>query len=278
MTTMIAESTIVLVGLESVGKSALFRALSGKATPDEANFRGSTVRVRSVLLPERLQRLVDTPGLRVQDDSITTGLALEEVRVADTVVLVACGTHVHQEVATLLAQVGVTLQGHKVALVITFADRVPSALQQVVQHYEAQLGIPVALVNAREMTPEQHQRLLTVIDQATPPATPPMNRAPIFLLPPSPVVNPQPTPGTSMARPLARALGAGFALCCSGLPGLLSGGSGAAGGRCDYPVGDGVAADRRTGAIAFCHARRRLWRVDTRLVFLSLGLSRRSLH
>ncbi len=192
MTTMIAKSTIVLVGLESVGKSALFRAISGEATPDETNFRGSTVRVRSVLLPDRRQRLVDTPGIRVQDDSMTTRLALEEVQMADTVVLVARGTHVHQEVTTLLTQLGVTLQGHKVALAITFADRVSFALQQAVQQYEAQLGISVALVNARQMTPEQHQRLLTVIDQATP-ATQPMNRTPIFLLPSMPVVEPQRT-------------------------------------------------------------------------------------
>ena len=38
--------TIVLIGLESVGKSALFRSLTGEATGDETNFRGSTVRVR----------------------------------------------------------------------------------------------------------------------------------------------------------------------------------------------------------------------------------------
>ncbi|MFO7540894.1 MAG: hypothetical protein R6X32_22870 [Chloroflexota bacterium] len=40
---------IVLIGLESVGKSALFRALTGYAAGDETNYRGSTVRVRSVL-------------------------------------------------------------------------------------------------------------------------------------------------------------------------------------------------------------------------------------
>ena len=35
--------TVVLAGLENVGKSALFRGLTGQATGDEASFRGSTV-------------------------------------------------------------------------------------------------------------------------------------------------------------------------------------------------------------------------------------------
>jgi hypothetical protein len=38
--------TVVLVGLESSGKSAIFRALTGRALGDESNFRGSTVQCR----------------------------------------------------------------------------------------------------------------------------------------------------------------------------------------------------------------------------------------
>ena len=45
-------ASVVLVGFESVGKSALFRGLTGHATGDEANFRGSTVICRRCHLEE----------------------------------------------------------------------------------------------------------------------------------------------------------------------------------------------------------------------------------
>lgn len=35
--------TVMLAGLESAGKTALFRGLTGRMTGDEANVRGSTV-------------------------------------------------------------------------------------------------------------------------------------------------------------------------------------------------------------------------------------------
>jgi Fe2+ transport system protein B len=191
VTPTIAQPTVVLIGLESAGKTALFRGLTGEGVVDETNFRGSTVRVRSGVLPGA--RLVDTPGIHVQDDSVTTRLALQQVTTADTVVLVARGTHVHQEVATLLAQVGVDLRARKTALAITFEDRAAPELAGLVQHYEQTLGIPVALVNARAMTPAQRDRLLTTIAAATPLAATPTNRAPILLLPEAPVVEPQRT-------------------------------------------------------------------------------------
>lgn len=187
----IAQPTIILVGLESVGKSALFRSLTGEATGDESNFRGSTVRVRSGALPAG--RLVDTPGIRVQDDSETTRLALRQVSTADTVVLVVRGTHLQQEVTALVDQLGVDLHGRRVALAVTFEDRADAALQRVVRQYQAQLGIPVALVNARQMTLAQRNRLLTVIEQAAPLGALSANHSPILLLPEVPVIEPQRT-------------------------------------------------------------------------------------
>lgn len=193
MTLAVAQPTIVLVGLESVGKSALFRSLTGEAVGDETNFRGSTVQVRRGSLATG--HLVDTPGIRVQDDSETTRLALQQVSRADTVLLVARGTHIHQEVATLMAQLSVDLQGRRMALVITFADRASAELKELMQRYEAQLGVPMALVNARAMTSAQRDRLLTVIEQAAPLAVkaPPPGRSPILLLSQAPVVEPQRT-------------------------------------------------------------------------------------
>ncbi|MBV7331892.1 50S ribosome-binding GTPase [Chloroflexi bacterium TSY] len=202
------QSTIVLVGLESVGKSALFRALTGEATADETNFRGSTVRVRSAPLSDSVnrcheglekvprtlaRRLIDTPGIRVQDDSVTTQLALEEMQAADTVVLVARGTHIQQEINALLTSLGKHLANRNVALVTTFEDKASSKLDALMREVETDYDIPVALVNARQMSADQRARLLTAIDHAAPLKLDPDQHQSIMLLPDPPVILPEQT-------------------------------------------------------------------------------------
>ncbi|WP_425510029.1 GTPase [Verrucomicrobium spinosum] len=50
--------------MESAGKSALFRGLTGHAAGDEANYRGSTVVCRRCRVPDCTCEVVDTPGIR----------------------------------------------------------------------------------------------------------------------------------------------------------------------------------------------------------------------
>ena len=181
---------VVLVGLESVGKSALFRALTGQATGDELNFRGSTIDVRTAPLREHGAHVVDTPGIRAADDSDTTRLALDQIEQADTVLLVARGTHARQEVETLLSQLGPQLSQHKAALALTFADRSHSQLPAAVQSYTDSLGIPVALVNARQMAESERDTLLQAVATAVPFSSPPK---PMISLPDIPIIQPQTT-------------------------------------------------------------------------------------
>jgi ferrous iron transport protein B len=181
--------TIVLVGLESVGKSALFRQLTGEATGDEANFRGSTVRVRTGQLRAGDRQLIDTPGIRGAEDSLTTRLALQQVAQADRVLLIARGTHIRQEVEKLLSELGSSLHGRRLALAITFADKAAATLPQTATHYARTLGIPVAVINARMLDAQQHSHLLQVLDQATPFP----HRVPLALLPTPPIVQPRRT-------------------------------------------------------------------------------------
>ncbi|MDJ0755998.1 MAG: 50S ribosome-binding GTPase [Ardenticatenaceae bacterium] len=181
---------VVLVGLESVGKSALFRALTGQATGDELNFRGSTIGVRTAPLPGQVAQVVDTPGIRVADDSDTTRLALAQIEQADTILLVARGTHARQEVETLLAHFGPQLTRHKAVLVLTFADRSHAQLSTAVQAYTALLGVPVALVNARQMAATERTALLQAVETAVPLAPQPVATIP---LPDIPIIQPQTT-------------------------------------------------------------------------------------
>jgi len=182
---------IVLIGLESVGKSALFRALTGEASGDEQNVRGSTVTVRSAPLRTASAQMVDTPGIRLSDDSLTSRLALEQLNAADTVLLVVRGTHAQTELAALLRELGAALGGRNTALVFTFEDRATPELATLRDHYATQLGVPVALVNARAMTDAQHIRIEAAIQAAAPLARPTAQT--IVLLPNPSLVQPQPT-------------------------------------------------------------------------------------
>lgn len=187
--TLSIEKNIVLIGLESVGKSALFRALTGEAAGDETNYRGSTVVVRAAELFDHSGRLVDTPGIRIKEDSVSTRLALRQIDRADTVVLVVRGTHAKAEIETLFTEIKPDLGERKTALVITFEDQASPELQRLVADYRQHLGIPAVLVNARSVNPTQRDGLIEAIRQAAPL----LSGQPISFLPDVPLVEPQRT-------------------------------------------------------------------------------------
>ncbi|WP_395715278.1 nucleoside recognition domain-containing protein [Prosthecobacter sp.] len=156
--------SVVLTGLESAGKTALFRGLTGHATGDEANFRGSTVVCRKCRLADCGCEVVDTPGIRVNADAQTTRDALAAMQHADVVLMVARGTHAVSEVETLLRELD--LQQKKTALAITFQDKAPQQIESLAQIYRERLGIPVVIVNARELDAEGRTRVLGAIQSA----------------------------------------------------------------------------------------------------------------
>lgn len=155
---------VVLAGLESVGKSALFRGLTGHMTGDEANFRGSTVVCRKCHLHDCGCDVVDTPGIRLQGDLETTRIALSTLGDADVVLLVARGTHAVSEIETLLKQV--ELGNKKSALAFTFQDRAPAQIHTLAELYRRRLGIPVVVVNSRDLTAEKRGDVLAAIRNA----------------------------------------------------------------------------------------------------------------
>lgn len=183
---MLPTRSIVLAGLESAGKSALFRGITGQVTGDEANFRGSTIVCRTCHLKECRCDLVDTPGIRVRDDSQTTQQALAEMQKADVVLLVARGTHAVSEVETLLRELD--LHGKRSALAITFADKAPAQIHALAQVYRERLGIPVVVVNARTLDAAARTEVLRAMDGAAA-----MKQVATGTEPSAPVVPPQRT-------------------------------------------------------------------------------------
>jgi ferrous iron transport protein B len=162
---MLAQSaTVVLIGMESVGKTTLFSRLTGQATGEEANFRGSTVLCRREKIAGADIVLVDTPGIRGKSDSETTRLALREAVEGDVVIFVVRGTHARSELRLLFEEVPIAHR--KLAIVFTFMDKVPSSFQRTIEAYGRQHGIPVAAINGREFTVDKCQTLVSLIQQA----------------------------------------------------------------------------------------------------------------
>ena len=163
--TEVRRTTVVLAGLENVGKSALFRGLTGQAAGDEANFRGSTVVCRRGRLADHPTDLIDTPGIRLQADSLTTRLALEQFTAGDVVVLVVRATDVKRELQILLPETA--LAKRKCVLVLTFDDKMPPN-SGLAEQYARILGIPVIPQNATTLSSEARSRILASLIDAAP--------------------------------------------------------------------------------------------------------------
>ena len=93
--------------------------------------------------------LVDMPGIRLESDSATTALALATLDDADTVMLVVRAPFLVDEARALLE--AVRLDGRRLAVAVTFADKVSADLSSAVKKLQADLGVPVVALDAREM-------------------------------------------------------------------------------------------------------------------------------
>ncbi len=133
-------SSIVFIGLENVGKSALFRNLARARCGDESNFRGSTVNCRRQWLDELRGELVDTPGIRVRSDSETTRLALAQLTAADRLVLVVRATDAWRELQILLSALPPLQQ--PLCILCTFADKLPDPPDKPAHVCRRVLGVP----------------------------------------------------------------------------------------------------------------------------------------
>ncbi len=137
---------IVVLGLESVGKSSLLSALTGRFAESSA-LAGTTLHCERY--PDADWDWVDTPGIITGSDAATVQDSLAELESAGSVLLVLRAYRAREELAALLPLLG----SREVAIVLTFKDRIQTldseALQQLVDTWSETLGVPVELVNAQ---------------------------------------------------------------------------------------------------------------------------------
>ncbi|MDQ2050027.1 FeoB small GTPase domain-containing protein [Natronolimnohabitans sp. A-GB9] len=141
-----SRNRVVLIGKESVGKSALAAGLTG-TTPAVENVGGSTV--SSEIYRSGDLEVIDTPGITLEADTETTREALSALDRAETVILVVPATDIDRDLTDLLSLV----QGRTGAVVVTHWDRIEATdeARGVIADLEADLGVPVVPVDARHL-------------------------------------------------------------------------------------------------------------------------------
>ncbi|MCP3028660.1 nucleoside recognition domain-containing protein [Halobacillus sp. A5] len=151
------EGVIALAGLESVGKSALFRHLTGNQTGIETNVKGSTVVfTRGKLKRHSSAEVVDTPGIRYEDDSKTTQMTMDETEDLREIILVVKAPHLKDELLLLDEQLD--LRGKQVTVAATHKDRYDPDEEEK-RFIKELLNVPVIWCNSRSMKQDEQEEL-----------------------------------------------------------------------------------------------------------------------
>ena len=174
----IERDCVVIIGKESTGKSQLIASVTGKSAYSD-NFRGSTVACETY--QSEAYTFIDTPGILYRSDSATTRQTLRQLQENDTVLLIVKATDVDRDLADLLPLVA---DKHGV-VVITFWDKVRSTVhnghltglgqpqtpcppQQVVREWRETSNLSIVTVDARHLTTEQKNFILTSLQEPRP--------------------------------------------------------------------------------------------------------------
>ncbi|WP_404456333.1 GTPase [Oceanobacillus kapialis] len=156
---------IAMVGHESVGKTALFRQLTGNKTVQESNIKGSTIRCISAKVSgaEGIE-LVDTPGIQAEGDSVAMGLALEQMEKLHILLLVIKSENLAEELNFL--NENLKLRGKRVAVLVTHEDKY-SYTKSEKEQIRNLLQVPVVWLNARKLREQKREEILEAMESAS---------------------------------------------------------------------------------------------------------------
>ena len=154
---------VVVAGLESVGKSSLLSELTGRVA-ESAALAGTTLHCENY--PDASWEWMDTPGFVTGSDASALKEALPLIESAETVLLVLRAHRAVEELTTLLP----ILDSHKVAVVLTFRDRLTfeddQEKQKAIASWNDKLGVPVTLLDGRSLDATELADVRTSVMQA----------------------------------------------------------------------------------------------------------------
>ncbi len=157
--------SVVVLGVESVGKSSLLSALTGRFAESSA-LAGTTLRCERY--PDETWDWIDTPGIVTGSDAATVRDALEALKSAESVLVVLRAYRAHEELAYLLPM----LDSRKVVIALSFRDRLASmdteSQQRRIATWREKLGVPVELLDSRAPEVTDLTRVRTAVMRARP--------------------------------------------------------------------------------------------------------------
>ena len=167
----------MVFGLESVGKSSLLSALTGRLAESSA-LAGTTLRCKRYA--DTSWEWIDTPGIVTDSDAATVRDTLNAVESAESILLVLRAHRAREELASILPMLG----SRKVAIALTFRDRLASKDTEVQQRrlavWEEKLGSPVTLLDGRSPDATDLVNVRTAVMQANPLSPISLNELPAF--------------------------------------------------------------------------------------------------
>lgn len=158
------QTEVVLVGLESVGKSGLFRELTGEKSALASNVKGTTtsaLQAACKLNPNI--RFTDLPGLQLDADSVSTQITLNHLQEEKTILLVVKATTFKEELLELYE--GLNLKGKKIVIVATHRDKYSPSHSERSRVREL-LQVPVVWINTRKLDEVAQAEVIESIEEA----------------------------------------------------------------------------------------------------------------
>jgi Fe2+ transport system protein B len=154
----------LLVGFESVGKSGLFREMTGDKSAFPQNVKGSTTSAtKGTCQLNQLIQLTDLPGLQLDIDSQNMQTTLDYLEQENTLVLVVKAPRLKEELLALYDNL--RLKGQKVAVIATHSDKYqPTNTEK--KRIQELLQLPVIWINTRKITVEQQKKVIQCITRA----------------------------------------------------------------------------------------------------------------
>ena len=160
-----ARPSVLVLGLESVGKSSLLSSLTGRFAESSA-LAGTTLRCERY--PDDIWDWLDTPGIVTESDAPTVRDALEALDAAETVLVMLRAYRASEELSALLPMLG----NRKVAVVLSFRDRLTSSDSELheglLASWREKLGVPVELLDSRSPDPTDLAKVRAAVMQAKP--------------------------------------------------------------------------------------------------------------
>ena len=154
-------STVVVVGMESVGKSSLLSALTGTYTESSAML-GTTLYCKHY--SDGTLSWVDTPGIVSNSDAPTVKDTKKAIANSDTLLLVLRSYQAVQELQSLRLFIG----KQKIAIVLTFRDRLAKGATLLLSKWKQQLGVPIVLLDSRTPDPSTLSQIRAAVQDAQP--------------------------------------------------------------------------------------------------------------